>query len=118
MCGQSSIFFDVVITDENLRGVKTSSIQTVKKETGNSVEIKSVNSRRSDNKNRDYKTQTIKNKERNYIYLDGGVLRTLALWLSNCTNIISGIYGLYFLNIYVFFMFPDMNKPQFRPYQV
>lgn len=61
-------FFDVVITDENLRGVKTSSIQMVKKETGNYVEIKSANSRRSDNRNRDYKTQrTIKNKERNYI---------------------------------------------------
>jgi hypothetical protein len=57
----------VVITDENLRGVKTSSIQTAKKETGNSVEIKSVNSRHTDNNNRAYKMErAIKNKERNY----------------------------------------------------
>jgi len=40
------------------------------------------------------------------------------LWLLNCTNIISGTYVPYFVNIYVFCMFPQTNTPQFRLYQV
>jgi len=40
------------------------------------------------------------------------------LWLLNCTNIISGIYVAYFVNMYVFCMFPQTNAPQFRLYQV